>query len=128
MGRSTRPAPCHPHRMHKAREMCGPCYNVWALGRNPVARAHVKKYMSDRHLRLKFGITRTEFDRMVKAQGGVCKLCGDEPNGRWPRLQVDHDHKTGRIRGLLCWFCNYRIVGRIEKSPGMLKRLEEYLQ
>ena len=44
------------------------------------------------------------YSAMFKRQGGVCALCGKPPHGR--RLDVDHDHKTKVIRGLLCRHCN----------------------
>jgi hypothetical protein len=58
----------------------------------------------DADLRRKYGITAADYDRMLAAQGGVCAICGRPPKTR--RLNVDHDHNTGRIRGILCWRCN----------------------
>ena len=52
----------------------------------------------------KYGITIADYDRMLEEQGGVCKLCGRPPAKR--RLHVDHNHKTKRVRGLLCFRCN----------------------
>ncbi len=46
------------------------------------------------------GVTDAEYDRLLAAQGGGCAICGNPPKTR--RLHVDHDHKTGRVRGLLC--------------------------
>lgn len=74
-------------------------------------------------LRQKYGLTVEQHDALVVAQGGVCALCGALGHGRtggggrhdgsrkwkadsWP---VDHDHKTGRVRGLLCHKCNIRV-------------------
>ena len=50
------------------------------------------------------GVTDAEYDRLLSAQGGGCAICGNPPKTR--RLHVDHDHKTGRVRGLLCHRCN----------------------
>ena len=50
------------------------------------------------------GVTDAEYDRLLAAQGGGCAICGNPPKTR--RLHVDHDHKTGRVRGLLCHRCN----------------------
>jgi Recombination endonuclease VII len=41
---------------------------------------------------------------MLAEQGGGCAICGAEPKTK--RLHVDHDHKTGAVRGLLCFRCN----------------------
>src|SRR5207249_694982 len=50
------------------------------------------------------GVTDAEYDRLLAAQGGGCAICGNPPKTR--RLHVDHDHKTGEVRGLLCHRCN----------------------
>jgi hypothetical protein len=50
------------------------------------------------------GVTDAEYARLLAAQDGHCALCPNTPKTR--RLHVDHDHKTGRVRGLLCYVCN----------------------
>lgn len=45
-----------------------------------------------------------EYEAMLAAQDGHCALCPATPKTR--RLHVDHDHKTGAVRGLLCYRCN----------------------
>jgi hypothetical protein len=59
-----------------------------------------------------------------KEKGG-CKLCGGVDDGK--RLAVDHCHKSGRVRGLLCGNCNHKIVGAIENADIDLEALVEYL-
>ena len=56
-------------------------------------------------LRTNYGITHDDYDRMFAEQGGVCAICGTSPPpGSF--LSVDHDHKTGKVRKLLCNPCN----------------------
>jgi hypothetical protein len=50
------------------------------------------------------GVTDEEYARLLAAQGGHCALCPNTPKTR--RLHVDHDHATGKVRGLLCHRCN----------------------
>jgi hypothetical protein len=50
------------------------------------------------------GVDDAEYERMLEAQGGGCAICGAKPKTR--RLHVDHDHATGKVRGLLCHRCN----------------------
>jgi len=50
------------------------------------------------------GVTDAEYARLLEAQGGGCAICGNPPKTR--RLHVDHDHRTGQVRGLLCHRCN----------------------
>jgi hypothetical protein len=59
------------------------------------------------NLKFSFGMTVEEYDALLTAQGGVCGICKRPPKSR--RLAVDHDHATGRVRGLLCAFCNTRV-------------------
>lgn len=53
------------------------------------------------------------YDRLIAAQGGVCAICGAPPKTR--RLHIDHDHRTDRVRGLLCQRCN-RFLPRTAKE------------
>ena len=69
-----------------------------------------------------YGITPVEYDNLLKLQGGVCALCRQPPNGR--RLAVDHDHKTGKVRGILCIKCN-RILEQFELLGSV--KIEAYL-
>jgi len=76
------------------------------------------------YLKRKYGITEADYDALLAAQGGVCALCGKKP-GR-VRLAVDHDHVTGRVRGLLHARCN-QALGPLEWSDTVLVRTVEYL-
>jgi Recombination endonuclease VII len=58
-----------------------------------------------------YGITAEAYWRLYAAQGGRCAVC-QRANGKSKRLAVDHDHVTGRVRGLLCTTCNVIIIGR----------------
>ena len=58
---------------------------------------------------------------MLEAQGGVCAACKtDEPK------HVDHDHKTGRVRGMLCYLCN-QALGNVRDDVSRLRGLIDYL-
>lgn len=63
-----------------------------------------------------YGITRDDYLALLELQGGVCAICGQTP--RTKRLAVDHDHKTGLVRGLLCADqergCNHAVLGSLE--------------
>lgn len=77
-----------------------------------------------RHMRYYYGLQHGEYDQMVEAQGGVCKICSKfHTSKRFPRLSVDHDHKTGKVRGLLCFACNSKL-GWFENRRDAI---EEYL-
>jgi hypothetical protein len=70
-----------------------------------------------------YGISVQEYDKLVKNQDGKCCICGEIPK-RW--LVVDHCHKTGVIRGLLCDDCNMAL-GRFKDDPVLLTKALEYL-
>lgn len=80
----------------------------------------------DWRFREKYGITHDDYDAMVSAQGGLCAACGGEQQHGWKRLCVDHDHATGRVRGLLCDYCN-RAVGLLRDDASRAQRLADYL-
>lgn len=73
-------------------------------------------------------LTVTQYWAMIEAQGDVCLICGRGWrgwNGKGPH--IDHDHKTGRVRGLLCGECNTGI-GRFGDDPALLRRAANYLE
>lgn len=78
-----------------------------------------------RDLMRSFGMTMEGYDRMVAAQNGGCGVCGKPPKKRL--LDVDHDHKTGRVRGALCHLHN-RGLGFFQDDPVLLRRAAKYLE
>lgn len=62
---------------------------------------------------------RREFFRK---QNGCCAICGKHQNQFKKRLALDHNHKSLKLRGLLCFYCNKRVVGRLD-YPTALKVL-----
>ena len=87
-----------------------------AYAANPAAdRDKTRRYL--------YGVTPAAFEAMLSQQGGVCRICRvPEPTC------IDHDHATGRVRGLLCMHCNAGLglfgddVGRIRAAAAYLQR------
>jgi hypothetical protein len=78
------------------------------------------------HYKQKFGLSLEEYELMLACQEGVCALCRQTcSSGR--NLAVDHDHVTGRVRGLLCFRCNLAME-RIDVEPNWIKRADLYLR
>jgi Recombination endonuclease VII len=75
-----------------------------------------------RNLR-KFGITIEEYDRMFESRSGLCEICGLTSN---KRLAVDHDHVTGKVRGLLCGSCNMALGQLEERITQTLEYIQRY--
>jgi len=67
-------------------------------------KAREKEISFKSNLKTCYNLTVEEYNEMVKRQCGVCLICGKPDKRR--NLGVDHDHKTGKIRGLLCSGCN----------------------
>ncbi len=86
---------------------------------------HAKRAQS--YLR-KYGITIAQYDEMLRLQGGVCALCRVPGRmGKYDKLDVDHCHETGRVRGLLCITCNHAL-GVLGDSAERLERAVAYLK
>lgn len=79
----------------------------------------------DLYLQRTYNISSEEYDAILEAQGGRCAGCRKPPGKK--RLAVDHDHRTGIVRGLLCSNCNHRLLGRRDRDPGLFLRIYEYL-
>lgn len=91
-----------------------------------IARRGWKAKESARRSTLKkYGLTTESYDEMLKAQNGICLICHRHP--RKYRLVVDHDHKTGKVRGLLCSRCNWGL-GKFFECSEWLQRAADYLR
>ena len=74
-----------------------------------------------------YGITGDEYWRIYRYQLGVCAIC-QRATGARKRLSVDHCHKTGIVRGLLCSTCNSRVLGHLRDDISAFERAIDYLQ
>jgi hypothetical protein len=103
---------------------CKPCHSkktiAW-MKANPKSRDATTRKV---RLKKKYGLTVEAYEAMEAAQGGKCFLCGNEHKRR--KLNVDHCHTTGRVRGLLCDKCNLAI-GLLEDNPMLAEKFKEYL-
>ena len=87
--------------------------------------------MRNNHLRKKYGMTPDDLIALWSKQSGLCALC-DEPMLQYGgkgnrRAVIDHNHDTGRVRGLLHDWCN-RILGLFGDDPRRLEQAAEYLR
>jgi hypothetical protein len=74
------------------------------------------------HLKRHYGLTEAERDEMVASQMGLCVICLNAP-----AVHVDHCHKTGRVRGVLCFNCN-SAIGKLGDDPDTGRRAVAYLE
>lgn len=73
-----------------------------------------------------YGLTSAQYDALLELQGGKCAICRAKPVSK--RLAVDHDHKTGEVRGLLCSRCNHDLMGAAWDSLAMAHALVGYIE
>jgi len=110
------PSKCHPDKAHVADGLCRACYQA----KYSVRTQYVRKNNYAKNYKL----TIEEYDVLFEAQDGHCAICGNGGD-RW--LDVDHDHETGRLRGLLCRRCNMGL-GALGDSVESLQRAIDYLK
>lgn len=91
-------------------------------------RDHRKAYQRAYQINKKYGVDEEWFASLSLKQKGVCAICGQfDGTGKWKKLVIDHDHNTGKIRGLLCNECN-RGIGYLKDSVDILEKSVEYLK
>ena len=73
-----------------------------------------------------FGITLNEYNEMFEKQKGCCAICGRHQSEFKRSFDVDHDHKTGKVRGLLCFKCNV-VLGFVNDNSNILENMIGYL-
>jgi len=112
---------CHPGKPAQGLGLCFSCYQKHYRSRNEEV---LKGKARERHLRSKYGISEEARAALEEAQGGVCAVC-QKPSYSGRRLHVDHDHKTGKVRGLLCATCNW-FLGKVDRDPEIASRLITY--
>lgn len=86
-----------------------------------------KNARQDYHIKKRYGLSRADYSAMLEAQGGLCAANGCSETLFGGKLCVDHDHATGKVRGLLCHGCNLAL-GKVHDSVEKLKGLISYLE
>ncbi len=97
-----------------------PTTDIWRITHLEQDKEVHRNYMLQR----RYGITATEYDLLLESQNGKCAIpnCGNYPGVK--RLHVDHNHKNGKVRGILCSSCNYRVGVYENSSAAILDYLE----
>jgi len=92
-----------------------------------------KKYYKKSMLKSKYNISLDEYEKMLRDQNFLCKICKQSETHRYKRtgevtdLSVDHDHATNEVRGLLCRNCNL-VIGNSQDRPDILREAALYLE
>jgi len=128
---------------NKPKKVCRRCMEVLPVSEFHSNRAmpdgldsYCKKCKSETHpekyIKHTYGLSGSEHSALLEKQRGVCAICRKTEatiHLKKPlRLSIDHDHKTGKARGLLCYLCNH-LVGHMERSGmSLVTRALEYLR
>ena|ERR1017187_6639944 len=95
----------------------------WTEEKRALQRSAVRKYHYTKGRYKKHGITREDYNRLLEEQRGCCATCDrPEEEARGGTLMIDHDHKTGEVRALLCHNCNV-VLGLVSDRISVLARL-----
>jgi DNA-directed RNA polymerase subunit RPC12/RpoP len=74
----------------------------------------------------KYGLTLIQYNELLRKQKNSCALCERHESEFKTRLAVDHNHISGEIRGLLCQYCNHRVIGR-HRDGTLLRKMADYV-
>jgi hypothetical protein len=86
-----------------------------------------KRSHQNRNYKSKYGLTIEEVEDRIKARNNLCDICKKEPDNRYKKLYVDHNHETNEVRGMLCHYCNFAI-GLLKEDPHLLQEALQYLK
>lgn len=84
----------------------------------------IREYNYQHKLKISYGLTIEGYNLLLGVQNGRCAICSDLPGKR--RLAVDHDHKTGIVRSLLCGRCN-TALGNLRENPEIMLKMIAYI-
>ena len=104
-----------------------------AIGEKQRAKPDYKDKERNKHFKRKYGITLEQYNAMYVAQNGVCAMCfqpetvKSHHTGNVRYLAVDHDHNTGKVRGLLCFRCN-TMLEHFDKDIDKIKAVLAYIK
>lgn len=116
---------------HHARPVsynCIPCQSI--VRKEHYEHGNGKHTVRKNYLKKMFGLSMSGYEEMLKAQQGRCAICSRtqaEVDPHKSFLPVDHNHKTLRVRALLCTLCN-QAIGLMGEDPARLRAAAEYLE
>jgi hypothetical protein len=90
----------------------------------PKRRIYQKEYLYNYKLKNKYGINKKQVENAIKKQGGKCPICKVKLTGDY---HIDHSHKTGKFRGILCSYCN-QALGQFKDNIESLENAIKYLK
>lgn len=111
-------------KVPRVRSNCKACLAANQTQKNRENHSDAQVYWWARQL-AKYGLTPKEWSELFASQDYACAVCGTKDNGK-KRFHVDHDHESGRVRGILCTKCNVGIGG-LKDDPEIVYKAYQYL-
>lgn len=99
---------------------CLPCQNKKTV---EYSASREEGYRRNQYFKSTYGLTAEEVDNKLASQNGLCAICHTDDGP----FNVDHDHLTGAIRGIICWPCNLGL-GNFKDDPVRLESALHYLK
>jgi hypothetical protein len=108
----------YPHRTNKKarRGHCISCHNQRSAEWNAANKQRAYEIRRRSHLKTLYGISLEQYNDLLQEQNGLCAICSRHHSEFKLPLNVDHNHRTNEIRGLLCNYCNRGLAAYHDKS------------
>lgn len=126
--------PCHKLAVaaYEKTAECREYRKVWAKGltRQDYMKAYLLKNKDAyyyRHAKRKYGLSKEEILTLFATQNGKCAICKVPEVETGERFHIDHNHSTGKVRGLLCRSCNNFVVVAVEQYSHLFDLTKSYL-
>lgn len=119
------------NKIKSRRRVCKACQHKRQAERGLIPEVRAKRRLTGYKTKLRntYGMTYEDYLAMLEAQDGLCKICSRklDPESVNDAPHVDHCHKTGRVRGILCFRCNTGL-GKFGDDAILLQRAAKYLK
>ena len=106
---------------------CKDCRNKHQKEWRGKNKERCKEYNKKRRLKINFNMSLEAYNNLLEKQNHCCAICKKHENDNKRDLAVDHNHKTGKVRGLLCINCN-RLIGYSKDNIETLENAIRYLK
>jgi hypothetical protein len=114
----------NPKRPNGINSRCKACRNAKAKQRRLAKPDVLRNY----YLKYEYGVTVREWEALFEAQDKKCAICRSvKPHRKKAIWHTDHDHKTGKVRGILCSHCN-QMIGMAHEDPAIMLAGAAYLK
>ena len=102
-------------------------YKDWSRKHYQINKEKIKERTFWNKVKRFYGLTKEQYEQMIVDQNNQCAICSLDFSNLKRKPDVDHCHKTGKVRALLCWNCNGGL-GQYNDDPTLFRKAAEYLE